>query len=175
MCSTRLLLTALMFILALPLAGCEEEPAPSPPPVTKAVPKAEPAKPAASVAVEEAAPLAVYVYNPVGKRDPFKSPVMAMRVIAPESQEPLTPLQQFDLEQLKVVGVIVGKGEPTAMVIVPGGKSFILRKGVKVGKNQGVVVRITPESVEIEEKYYDFSGELRKAIQQIRLPMREGV
>lgn len=171
-----LMLAALVFPLVFSLSGCGEEPTPPPRPVvTKTVTKPESAKTVVSSTQEKVPEASVYVYNPAGKRDPFQSPVQALKVPAPSELEPLTPLQQFDLGQLRIVGVIVGKGEATAMVIVPGGKSFILRKGVKVGKNQGVVVKITPESVQIEEKYYDFSGEVRKTIQEIRLPIRGGV
>ena len=50
----------------------------------------------------------------------------------------------------------------------------ILKKGIKVGPNEGTVVGITPEAVLVEERYYDFSGEIRKSKQAIQLPKREG-
>ncbi|NIR47969.1 pilus assembly protein PilP, partial [candidate division KSB1 bacterium] len=74
---------------------------------------------------------------------------------------PLTPLQKFDLEQLRLIGVIVGRGEPRAMVIAPDGKSFILKKGTKIGKNNGSIVEISTESVLVNEKYFDFTGEVK--------------
>ena len=129
--------------------------------------------------VEGAAPEKIdqkYVYNPLGKRDPFESPIKeeGAEVVTAEGV-PLTPLQKFDLGQLRLIGVIVGRGEPRAMVISPDGKSFILKIGTKVGKNNGVVVSITTNSVEVEEKYFDFAGSIRTGVQEIKLPKREGV
>ena len=61
------------------------------------------------------------------------------------------------------------------MVIAPDGKSYILSEGVKIGKNSGVVITITSESVLVEEKYFDFSGNVIENIQEITVPKREGV
>jgi type IV pilus assembly protein PilP len=157
------------------LFGCSEE-APAPPP-------AEPQKVAAPAPPVEASPSAPeaaappppkYVYNPSGRRDPFEPLTMVRKSVAREDV-PLTPLQTYDLGQLRLIGVIVGKGEPRAMVSAPDGKSYILKKGIKIGKNDGVVVGIKPEAVLVEERYYDFSGIMRKTTESIQLPKREGV
>ena len=87
----------------------------------------------------------------------------------------MTPLQKFDLEQLRLIGVIVGRGEPRAMVISPDGKSFILKKGIKIGKNNGSVYDITTEAVLVNERYFDFTGEVKSRIQEIKLPKQGGV
>ncbi|NIS23132.1 hypothetical protein GWN28_03540 [candidate division KSB1 bacterium] len=116
-----------------------------------------------------------YTYNPVGKRDPFDSLLDIKRPVAPEQTEPLTPLQKFGLQQLRLLGAVVGLEEPKAMVIAPDGKSYILRVGTKVGKNNGTVIDINPEAVLIEEVYYDFSGSVKKNIKKLKLPEREGV
>ncbi len=116
----------------------------------------------------------VYVYDPAGKRDPFE-PLLTVRKPIENDGLPVTPLQKFDLGQFRLVGIIIGKDEPIAMVMVPGGKSYILKKGVKIGKNAGVVVGIEADGVLVEERFYDFSGAFRKSIQKIQLPEREGV
>lgn len=133
--------------------------------------KTTPVKPEDQVSQEPAK----YVYNPSGKRDPFENPLRSIKEVAPDSGVPLTPLQKFDLSQLRLIGVIIGKGEPRGMVIAPGGKSFILTKGTKVGKNDGTVVGITTEAVLVEEKYYDFTGQVKTSVQQIPLPKQGGV
>ena len=74
-----------------------------------------------------------------------------------------------------LVGVIVGKGAAKAMVVAPDGKSYVLAKGVKIGKNNGVIIGITSEAVSVREKYYDFSGNVIENIQEIIVPRREGV
>lgn len=158
----------------LVLTGCGEQKQSAPPPAAHVPHK--PAKSPAAVPAAEAAPAAPakYVYDPVGKRDPFENPLKEFKAKVPDG-EPLTPLQKYELSQLRLIGVIIGRGQPTAMVIAPDGKSFILRKGIKVGKNNGVVVGIDQNGVKVEEKYFDFTGEVRKSIQELQLPKRGGV
>jgi type IV pilus assembly protein PilP len=91
------------------------------------------------------------------------------------SDEPATPLQSYDLTQFRLMGVIVGKGQSKALVEAPDGKSYILSKGVKIGKNNGVVSDISSAVILVKEKYYDFSGNVIENIQEITVPMREGV
>ncbi|TRO84119.1 pilus assembly protein PilP [Desulfuromonas acetexigens] len=166
-----------MIALALLVAGCGQEAPPSPPkkPASKKVeapmPKAD-AKPLPTEQqLEEAQP--VFTYDPSMRRDPFVPLIEPKKPLA-NSDEPLTPLQQVELGQLRLVGVITGKGEPMAMVSAPGGKSYILRKGVKVGRNNGVVIGVDAGGVSVREKYYDFVGEVRENLQKINLPKREG-
>ena len=109
-----------------------------------------------------------------GRRDPFV-PLSRIRRPIEASDEPATPLQSYDLSQFRLAGVIVGKGASKAMVIAPDGKSYILSKGVKIGKNSGVVITISSESVLVEEKYFDFSGNVIENILEIAVPKREGV
>jgi type IV pilus assembly protein PilP len=66
-------------------------------------------------------------------------------------------------------------GASKAMVVAPDGKSYVLAKGVKIGKNNGVVIEINSDAVRVEEKYYDFSGNVIENIQEIAVPRREGV
>jgi type IV pilus assembly protein PilP len=171
----RLQFMLVAFAATFLLFGCGEE-APAPPP---AAPKKVAAPPPREVAPPSASetqtpPPPRYVYDPSGRRDPFEPLTMVKKPIA-QKNVPLTPLEKFDLAQLRLIGVILGKGEPRAMVVAPDGKSYILKKGVKVGKNDGRVVGIKPDAVLVEERYYDFSGEIRKSVESIQLPKREGV
>ncbi len=158
------------------LFGCGDDSGksrPSSPPSRKAV--APPLKREKVVsAAKEEQPTPVYTYAPAGRRDPFDLPVTMRRPLS-QSNEPLTPLQKYDLAQLRLIGIIIGKGTPSAMVVAPDGKSYILQKGTKVGKNNGVVLRVEQNSVVVQETYYDFSGDVRKSVQEIQVPKREGV
>ena len=170
----------LPFIFLLPLillfAGCAEErtepPAVSPPPkkvITSPPNQGGDVAPVESIA-EPAPPK--YRYDP-GGRDPFESLLEIKKSAIPEGS--LTPLQKFDIAQLRLIGVIVGKGTPTALVVAPDGKSYVLKKGIKVGKNDGTVVEVNQDAVLIQERFIDFSGEVRTVVQEIMLPKREGV
>ncbi len=160
------------FFLCLSLSACDDT-AKSPTAKTSSPAKTK-AKTIKTVPVETAEPEKdVYVYNPANSRDPFESPFDIVVEISLDNSVPLTPLQKFDLNQLRLIGLIIGKGDPRAMVIAPDGKSFIITKGVKVGRNNGSVAEITTDAIIVEEKYLDFVGDTKTRIQQIKLPKRE--
>lgn len=159
------------------LAGCLEDESPT----TGAQPQTVVAKPPAQavvpppVTVEEKQEN-VYAYNSEGRRDPFVPLTQIRQPIGGRvDDEPETPLQSFDIAQFRLVGVIVGKGQPKAMVVAPDGKSYVLSRGVKIGKNNGVVVNITSETILVKETYYDFSDNIIENILEITVPKREGV
>ena len=169
----RLLNLFLVVVFAsLFVSACDDAPSYAPPPAVKPTPAKSlvTALPAAVVEEELA-----YVYDPSGTRDPFKSPLGTLVEIPIDNSIPLTPLQKFDLDQLRVIGVIIGKGEPRAMVIAPDNKSFVLKKGIKVGRNNGSVVDITTDAIIVEEQYLDFTGEIKSTMQEIKLPKQGGV
>jgi len=162
------------------LLACIEEETSSPR-KQKATVKSKPpvksvAAPSTKAAIEEEKKEPEFVYFSEGRRDPFV-PLSRIRasLVNVVDEEPKTPLQSYDVVQFKLVGVIVGMGAPKAMVVAPDGKSYVLAKGVKIGKNNGVITDITSESVSIQEKYYDFSGNVIENIQEIIVPRREGV
>ena len=85
------------------------------------------------------------------------------------------PLESFDLVQFQVRGLIIGLGEPKALVAAPDGKSYILKKGLRIGKSNGVIRDINRERILVEEQYQDLSGATRTNIQEIKVPKRGGV
>jgi type IV pilus assembly protein PilP len=160
-------------VLALMLlAGCNsDQPAPPSPPPPKAVAK-PPVQAVAPPAQEAAQPPEElkYVYAAQGRRDPFV-PITGKRVALFSEN----PLESFDLLQFQLKGLIVGMGEPKAVVVAPDGKSYILKKGLRIGKSKGVIRDINRERILIEERYQDLSGTARIIIQEIKVPKREGV
>jgi type IV pilus assembly protein PilP len=163
----------LLFLVAF---GCQpsEKPPEKSVAIKKKVKKASPVKnQTIDAAVKEPVP-AEFVYEPAGRRDPFV-PLLEVKKAVAVDEGPLTPLQTFDVGQLRLAGVVVGHRAPIAMVMVPGGKSYVLKKGDRVGKNHGKVVDITESGVLVKERFYDFSGEIRENLQEISLPKRSGV
>ena len=174
---------AVMMTLALALAGCSDEPAatPSPQPVRPPPPEpeeyadidGEPAEDAEEE-IEERAP--EYVYSPIGKRDPFRSPfqdLVAMERQGRGGQERLTALQRWDLDQLNVRAIISATANPMAMVVDPEGHGHVVRRGVLIGRNWGRVTAIRRECLVITEQMRDATG-TPMAVQQERcLPKDE--
>ena len=149
-------------VLALSLAACEEEPAPAPPAPRAAATFVAPTPAAPAAAAETAGAPYVYTYNPVGKRDPFRSPVDE---IGPVVQSPVAscnePLCAFDLDQLKLVAVVTGDANPLAMVEDPVGRGHIVRRNTRVGRQGGKVTQILRDSVTVTE-VFSGNGEIIK-------------
>lgn len=171
------LLILALTVLALTLTGCgEEKPAPPAKAATKTVakpPAAQVPPPAADSSQPPPAEVK-FVYQVEGRRDPFM-PLLAQKGKAAIGREFENPLEAYDLVQYQLKGVIVGLGEPKAIVFAPDGKSYILKKGLRIGKSNGVIREITPEKVLVEEQYQDITGKTHSNLQEIKVPRREGV
>ncbi len=136
--------------LALGSVACDEAPPPAPTPPARPK-KAAPAPQAE--AARTAAPEYVYAYNPVGKRDPFRSPLDEIRreAQAAGASACLDPLCQWDLEQLRLVAVVTGDANPIAMVEDPMGRGHIVRRNGRMGKQGGKVTQILRDSLTVTE------------------------
>jgi len=122
-------------------------------------------------ATPEEASTEEYNYNPIGKRDPFRS--FLADELAPDTRKVVTPLQRYDLDQLRIIGIIWGISSPRAMVTSPDGKGYVVQKGTLIGKNWGKVSRITQDEVIISEEYRDFEGKLIVTEVPLKLPKDE--
>jgi type IV pilus assembly protein PilP len=162
--------TVIFFCLFL-LAGCAEEPVTSAPPKTNQKVRPAATNPQQEEIVPEKA-VEKFAYSPIGKRDPFES-LLRKEEQARKSQVPLTPLEKFDLGQFRMIALLIGKGEPRAMVSAPDGKNYILKPGLKIGKNDGVIVDITSSGVIVEEQTFDLAGKLLKSRQTISMPQKK--
>lgn len=113
-----------------------------------------------------------HAYDPAGKRDPFR-PLSMLRAPQPQKVEPLTPLQRYELGQLKLVGVVQNIDPPRAMVEDSAGLGFILTPGTPIGRNGGVVAEIRGREVVVEEWHTDVIGERHRAEIVMALPADE--
>jgi len=101
-----------------------------------------------------------YSYNPAGKSDPFK-PFLQLASARGGSRAVLTPLQKFDISQLKLVAIITTPGGNIGLVEDVTGKGYFLKKGTWIGKNDGKVTKILKDKVIIEEVYQDIFGQTK--------------
>ena len=163
----KALIYSFMVTIALSIWGCDQLPflggkkGASQKPVPKPPPKATPQKETSSVAPtnEEERD---YVYDPTGKRDPFQPFIATQTPVMPPGEEiPVTPLQKYDISQLKLVAILVGKGEGRAMVEDAEGKGYIVEKGIYMGRNFGKVKAVMKDRVVIEERYKDYMGQVK--------------
>jgi type IV pilus assembly protein PilP len=124
----------------------------------RAAAKPTPAKPAASAEATAPQPATVessvnYSYNPVGKRDPFRSPLEELGRSKESTvvQACSEPLCAWDLDQLKLVAVVTGDANPIAMVEDPQGRGHIVRRNARMGRQGGRVTQILRDSVTVTE------------------------
>lgn len=121
-----------------------------------------------------------YVYEPAGKKDPFfpilvdekDVPVSAIEVAGTDSGVPLTPLEMYELSQLKLVAIMKFGDRDLAMVEDPEGKGHTLYIGTLIGKNKGKVLRMEEGRVLIEEKYRK-RGKTISVIEELFISSRE--
>ncbi len=102
-----------------------------------------------------------YVYDPVGKTDPFKPFIQLTPVKELARSVPLTPLQKYEISQLKLVAIISTPEGNVALVEDSSGKGYFLKKGTWIGKNDGKVAKILKDRVIIEEMYQDIFGQTK--------------
>ena len=110
-----------------------------------------------------------YFYDPIGKRDPFRSFILD-RIIErdPNSKG---PLEQFELAQLDVTGVVWEGNGRRALVLDPSGQAYIVQEGDRIGKNDGRVLEIGDSRMLVKEAYVDFHGE--KTTKEIEMRIRQ--
>jgi type IV pilus assembly protein PilP len=110
-----------------------------------------------------------YHYITTGKRDPFFPPFRTTESEPVETDEPKTPLQRFDIGQLKLVGVIWETEEPRALIEDSGGLGYIVTRGTLIGPKGGVIKTIEPKRITIEEYQTDFFGKRQAQERELRL------
>lgn len=101
-----------------------------------------------------------YVYDPTGKKDPFK-PYRAPRVRGQTSQAlPIDPLLTLEVGQLEVMGIMWNTSQPRAVVQDTQQRSYTIFKNSRIGRNEGVVADIREGEVVIVEKFDDGLGNI---------------
>lgn len=107
-------------------------------------------------------------YSSAGKRDPFR-PLSLKPRATQRARENLSPLERYEIGQLKLVAIIWDIKEPKAMVEDATGLGYIVKAGTLIGPNDGKVKVIKPAEIVIEESLVDFYG--AKKIQEISMKL----
>jgi type IV pilus assembly protein PilP len=101
-----------------------------------------------------------YAYNPAGKSDPFK-PFIQLTPTKELKGPGITPLQKYEISQLRLVAIITVPEGDIALVEDSLGKGYFVRKGTVIGRNDGKVKKILKDRVIIEEVYQDVLGQTK--------------
>jgi len=117
---------------------------------------AEPGGSGASGSARGTDPAVDAAYDPAGRRDPFRPPRANQTTSAGEVR---SPLQRYDLGQLKLVAVIYQAQEPRAVVEDDAGLGYIVKVGTSIGANGGAVKAIEQGKLRVQEESIDFYGD----------------
>jgi len=109
-------------------------------------------------------------YSSVGKRDPFR-PLSLKPKASQRARENLSPLERYELGQLKLVAIVWDIKEPKAMVEDGTGLGYVVKIGTLIGPNEGKVKAIKPTEVVIEEQVTDFYGARKSQEVSMKLPV----
>ena len=162
---SKILILSVSAVFLFLLSSCGGETAPPPPapktkrPVAEAK-KAQPVQLAEKGEKKEVAKKEEpeFSYNPVGKPDPFR-PFIQLQPEKLRKSAFLTPLQKYDVSQLKLVAIITIPEGNVALVEDQQGKGYFLKRGTAIGRHDGKVKAILKDRVIIEEAYSDVLGQ----------------
>lgn len=95
-------------------------------------------------------------YDPSGRRDPFAPIVQELQ---PGKMDPnLPPLQRVALTELNLIAIVWGSYGYTAMVQTPEGHGYTVRRGTRIGQNNGVISAVTERGIIVQERFTDVYG-----------------
>jgi type IV pilus assembly protein PilP len=154
-----------MFLFLVSSCGRGTPPPPAAPKAKTPVAETKKAQPVQAVEKVEKKEVAKieepeFSYNPVGKADPFKPFIQLTPEKLPKSAF-LTPLQKYDISQLRLVAIITLPEGNVALVEDQQGRGYFLKRGTAIGRHEGKVKAILKDRVLIEEAYSDVLGQAK--------------
>jgi len=101
-------------------------------------------------------PVSTHSYDPSGRRDPFV-PVLQQLGLG-QIDPTLPPLQRVGLTEMNLIAVVWGAYGNTAMLQTPDGNGYTVRRGTRIGPNNGVVSAVTEKGIVVQERFTDVYG-----------------
>jgi type IV pilus assembly protein PilP len=139
---------------SLKVSSLNDVPRQEPSPTVAAAAGDENAQPVAPNSVLE--PVSAHSYDPSGRRDPFV-PVLQQLRLGPIDPA-LPPLQRVGLTEISLIAVVWGAYGNAAMVQTPDGNGYTVRRGTRIGPNNGVVSVVTDKGIVVQERFTDVYG-----------------
>jgi type IV pilus assembly protein PilP len=107
-------------------------------------------------------------FSAAGRRDPFQ-PFTSNTRTHSRARETLSPLERYELGQLRLVGIVWHVKEPSAMIEDSSGLGYVVKVGTPIGPNDGKIKAIKPDQIIVEETYVDPSGGRKRREVNIKL------
>lgn len=94
-----------------------------------------------------------------GVRDPFVPlPLLGNALFRPDKDRPKEPLEEFDLDALRMVGTLFQGKEQSALIAASDGVVYMARVGNHIGKSFGRIDHISRDKMLIREFVSDGMG-----------------
>ncbi|WP_293761730.1 pilus assembly protein PilP [uncultured Aquitalea sp.] len=105
-----------------------------------------------------------FAYNAFDLPDPFNAAKLQMgkkqnMANAPDFKRPREALENYDLDKLKMVGLLKRNGVTYALIRTPESSVYRVQPGNFIGPNFGQVKRITETELTLSETVEDLNGE----------------
>jgi type IV pilus biogenesis protein PilP len=152
--------------------GCETKQPPAKKPMAEMV-KPVPAKEAPKAEEATKTEPEAYKYTAGGRRDPFLS-LIEITKEKPTKKKGATPFESYNLDEIKLLAIASTNKKNYALIELPNGKTYTIRKGMTLGMEGGKVEMITKGSVLIREYVRDYRGELKPRDIILKLHKGEG-
>ena len=124
--------------------------------------------------VESTHPKPLPSYNPVGKRDPFRSSLMLQEETTKETRtRKREATETYELDQYRLTGLITGTSQPLAMVEDPEGQGHLIKVGSHLGKQGGAVTRILSTGIVVTVESHNDLGETIRVPYTVSMPQPE--
>ncbi|MDP2689969.1 MAG: pilus assembly protein PilP, partial [Deltaproteobacteria bacterium] len=143
--------------LAVAACGKKDEPA-APEPVKKTRPAAPPAAPEAPEQAQKPAEAKAEDLD-AKYRNPFQSHIILLRDTE-VARKIKGPLECCDLDQFRIVAVVVGTEGGFALVQGPDKKRYVVKRGDAMGPRDGKVIRIINDGLIVREHIKDEDGKV---------------
>jgi type IV pilus assembly protein PilP len=111
-------------------------------------------------------------YDPAGRRDPFAPIIQEFQ--PGKIDESLPPLQRVALTEINLIAIVWGTYGYIAMVQTPEGHGYTVKRGTKIGQNNGVVSAVTERGIIVEERFTDVYGQKQERESVKLLHPKEG-
>lgn len=169
----NILISVLILLIAFLITGCADEPQKAALPQKTAKPSVEqklPDSTTTSPAKETSIVAVGYEYNPQGRRDPFVSLIIKAEL---DKKKGATPLEQDELTAFRLTAIVWSGSQHYASITLPDGKSYTVKKGMKLGLDGGIIEEITKDTVVVRQYLKDKKGTLKPKDLILRLRMEE--
>lgn len=142
-------------------------------------PKGKPAEAVPQVDQNEEYDEEDYEYDPIGKRDPFKSFIKLVKpletvaktskIVNKQKVEVVVtdPLLKYGLEEYKILGILSNTNNPRALIQIDG-KTYIMYRNMKLGRNSGVIREIREGELVVSEQV-EIDGKIRQETKLLQI------